>query len=93
MASTATEHPLIRVYKMMERLGIDSSGGVVPRWSLMYATAWRRCKSCPSRRACRNWLDSRPGSMSFAPPFCPIGEILSELQLRQLKRTASAAAG
>jgi hypothetical protein len=70
MVSTATEHPLICVYKMMEGLGIDPSGGVVPRLSLVYAAARHRCKSCLSKRACRDWLDSRPSSVSFAPPLC-----------------------
>jgi len=78
---------------MMEHLGIDPSGGVVPGLSMLYATALRRCKPCASTRACRDWLDSTPGSASFAPPFCPIGDILSELQFRQLKRTVSVAGG
>jgi hypothetical protein len=89
MASTANDHRLICVSKMMERLGIDASGGVVPRLSLLYATAFHRCESCPSARACRDWLDSTPDSVSFAPPFCVIGDILSELQFRHLKRTVS----
>jgi hypothetical protein len=84
--STATDHRLICVSKMMERLGIDPSGGVVPRLSLLYTTALHRCKTCPSTRACRDWLDSAPRSMSFAPSFCPIRDILFELQFRQLKR-------
>jgi Family of unknown function (DUF6455) len=84
--STATDHRPICVSNMMERLGIDPSGGVVPRLSLLYTTALHRCKTCPSTRACRDWLDSAPRSVSFAPPFCPIRDILFELQFRQLKR-------
>ena len=87
--STASDHRSICVSEMMERLGIDPSGGVVRRLSLLYATALHRCKSCPSTRACRDWLDSTPSSVSFAPPFCPIGDILFELQFRQLKRGAA----
>ena len=84
--STATDHRSICVSEMMGRLGVDPSGGVVPRLSLLYATALHRCKTCPSTRACRDWLDSAPGSASLAPPFCLIGDILAELQFRQLKR-------
>ena len=87
--SIATDHRSICVSKMMERLGIDPSGGVVPRLSLLYATAQHRCKSCPLTRACRDWLDSTPGSVNFAPPFCLIGDILSELQFGQLKCRAA----
>jgi Family of unknown function (DUF6455) len=92
---SASLQPSIRpiyVSKMMERLGIDPSGGVVPQLSLLYATAFHHCESCPSTQACRDWLDWPLGSASFAPPFCPIGDILSELQFRQVKRTASVAA-
>jgi Family of unknown function (DUF6455) len=84
---------LSRVSEIMERLGIDPSGGVVPALSLLYATALYQCKTCPSMRACADWTDSAPGSASFAPPFCPVRDILSELQFRQLKRTVSSRAG
>jgi Family of unknown function (DUF6455) len=70
--------------RMMERLGIDPSGGVVPRLSLLYATASHRCESCPSKRGCGDWLDWAPESVSFAPPFCRNGDILAELQFRNL---------
>jgi uncharacterized protein DUF6455 len=83
MMSAATEYRLTDVSEMMERLGIDPNGGVVPRLSLLYATASHRCGSCPSRRACRDWLDRIPGSVSLAPQFCQIGDILAELQFHQ----------
>lgn len=84
MRLPATEHRPIYIFKMMERLGIEPSGGVVPRLSLLYATASRRCESCPSTRICREWLDSAPASVSFAPAFCGSSDILSELQLRNI---------
>lgn len=87
-ASTATERQSTYISKMMEHLGIDPSAGVVPQLSLLYATALHRCESCPSTRACRDWLDSAPSSVSLAPPFCRIGDILSELQFRGLNRRA-----
>jgi Family of unknown function (DUF6455) len=63
-ALTATEHRPLCVSRMMERLSIDLSGRVVPRLSLLYATALHRCKSCPSTQACCDWFDSVPGSVS-----------------------------
>jgi len=90
-ALTANEHRSVCVSNMMERLGLDPGGGVLRQLSLLYATALHRCESCPSTRACRGWLDSAPRSVSFAPPFCLIGDIVSELQFRQLKRTVSVA--
>jgi hypothetical protein len=83
MASAATEHRLTGVSEMMGRLGIDPNGGVVPRLSLLYTTASRRCESCPSARACRDWLNRIPDSVSLAPQFCQIGDILAELQFHQ----------
>jgi hypothetical protein len=36
----------IYVYEMMGRLGIDPAEGVVPRLSMAYMTAVRRCQAC-----------------------------------------------
>ena len=52
------ERQSIFLGEMMERLGIDPAGGVVPRLSLTYLTAFHRCHSCPSKQTCRAWLDS-----------------------------------
>jgi hypothetical protein len=72
--------------EMMARLGIERGGGVVPRLSLKYAIAFRHCKACPSKQACREWLDSMPTSVAFAPRFCPIADIFFELQVNQLSQ-------
>jgi Family of unknown function (DUF6455) len=88
MLSAAAQRRPLHAFEMMERLGIDPSGGVVPRLSLLYATALRRCKSCPSTRLCRDWLDCASVAESLAPPFCPIGDILSELQFDQPRMRA-----
>jgi hypothetical protein len=61
----------------------DHTGGVLPKFSLSYATALHRCESCPSKCACRKWLDRMPDSVSFAPPFCPNVDIFFELQVDQ----------
>jgi hypothetical protein len=70
--------------EMMERLGLDPAEGVVPHFSLSYATALRRCAACPSRQACGAWLDRMPASVSSAPHFCPNADILFELQFDHL---------
>jgi len=69
--------------EMMERVGVEPAGGVLPRYSLIYATALHRCQACPSKGACQEWLDSMPMSVSFAPQFCPNADILFELQVEQ----------
>jgi len=68
---------------MMKRVGVDPAGGVVAHSGLTYLTALHRCQSCPSKQDCRAWLDSVPMSMSFAPRFCPNGDLLFELQVDQ----------
>jgi hypothetical protein len=73
-------HPLYLI-ELMERLGIEPSEGVIARLSLSYATAVRRCEACPSKQECRDWLDSAPQSVPFAPRFCPNNDILFELQV------------
>jgi hypothetical protein len=84
MVLPATKGRPVYVFKMMERMGIEPGGGVVPRLSLLYATASDRCESCHSKRVCRDWLDCAPASVSFAPPFCANSDILCELQFRNM---------
>ena len=83
MVSSATGHHSAYLDEMMERLGVEPAGGVVPRWSLSYATALHRCQGCRSKAACQEWLDSMPMSVSLAPNFCPNADILFELQVEQ----------
>jgi hypothetical protein len=71
------------LYEMMQRLGIEPGEGVLPRLSMAYMTAYRRCQTCPAKEACRDWLDSMPQSMSVAPTFCPNTDILFELRINQ----------
>lgn len=66
---------------MMQRLGIEAGGGIFPRWSLSYATAFHRCEACASKQACRDWLDRMPAQVAFAPRFCPNADIFFELQI------------
>jgi hypothetical protein len=71
------------LYDMMKRLGIEPSEGVIPRLSLAYMTAIHRCQTCPTKEACREWLDSMPHSVGTAPSFCPNDDILFELRINQ----------
>ena len=80
MPAIQTRQPIYMV-ELMERLGIDPGEGVVPRLGLSFATAFRRCEACPSKQTCREWLDSMPQSVSFAPAFCPNADIMFELQV------------
>ena len=90
-APAACERRQTYIREMMERLGIEPGGGVVPRLGLSYTTAFHRCEACPSKQACREWLDSMPRSVTFAPRFCPDADILFELEVNQpgLNRTRS----
>ncbi len=80
-APAIREHLPIYICEMMERLGIERGGGVVPRLSLSYATALHRCDACPAKEACRDWLDSLPASVPLPPRFCPNADIFFELQV------------
>jgi Family of unknown function (DUF6455) len=78
------EHRPIQVHEMMARLGIEPSESVVPRLSLLHATAVHRCEACSNKQACRDWLDRMPAFVSLAPHFCPDADILFELRFDQL---------
>ena len=80
--SACERHPTY-IREMMERLGIEPGGGAAPSLGLSYATAFHRCEACPSKQACREWLDSMPRSVTFAPRFCPNADILFELEVNQ----------
>ena len=82
MAAPTPEYSL-HIYAMMARLGIEPNAGVLPRFSLRHATAFRRCKQCRSKKACQDWLDYAPAMVNFAPDFCVNAEILFELQCDQ----------
>ena len=82
-ASIARKRRPIYICEMMERLSIEPGGGVISRLGLSYATAFHRCESCPSKQACRDWLDSMPASVVFTPRFCPNADIFFELQADQ----------
>lgn len=69
------------IYEMMDRLGIEPTGGVIPRLSLSYATAFRRCSACPCKQTCREWLNAVEGSVLCPPPYCPNSDIFLELQI------------
>jgi hypothetical protein len=73
----------MHIYEMMARLGIEPDAGVLPRLSLQYATAFRQCAACRSKRACQDWLDYAPSMVNFAPSFCRNADILFELQYDQ----------
>jgi len=77
-APTARERQPIYMCEMMERLGLEPGGGVVALLGLSYATALRSCEACPSKEACRDWLDSMPASMG-----CPNADIFFELEVDQ----------
>jgi hypothetical protein len=82
-ASVIRERQPTHLCEMMQRLAIEPGGGVVPRLGLSYATALRRCEACSSKQACRQWLDSMPALVVFAPRFCPNADIFFELRVDQ----------
>ena len=70
MAALTAQACPSHMVRMMQRLGLEPGGGVVPHLSLSYITAYHRCEACPCKQACREWLDSAPASVLLAPRFC-----------------------
>ena len=79
----------MHIYEMMARLGIEPAAGVLPRLSLRYVTAVRRCENCHSTKACRDWLDYAPARVNFAPDFCRNADILFDLQCDEVGTVGS----
>jgi hypothetical protein len=84
MASDKRDDKLACINDMMERLGIEVGGGILPRHSLSYAAARQRCEQSQAPNACREWLETAAEALNFAPKCCPNGNILFELQFDQL---------
>jgi hypothetical protein len=82
-AITARELRPNHMVRMMQRLGIEPGGGVIPHLSLSYIAAFHRCEACPQKQACRDWLDSAPASATLAPRFCSNADFFFELQVDQ----------
>ena len=79
------EAPLL-IAQMMERIGVDPAGGVLPQYSLRYAAARRNCAACKSKPACLKWLDTHAVAY-LAPMFCPNADVFFELQYDQHRVT------
>jgi hypothetical protein len=77
------EHQPSNIGRMMAHLGIDPGGSVLPRPGLLYATALQRCGACPSKKACREWLNQSVAEVNSPPRFCPSADIFFELQFNQ----------
>ena len=71
MAALTAQACPSHMVRMMQRLGLEPGGGVVPHLSLSHIAAFHRCEACPCKQACRDWLDSAPASVLLAPRFCP----------------------
>lgn len=87
METMATHEHSVFLDEMMAKLGIglgtELGAEALPRVTLRYPTAFHRCEACPSKSACRQWLDRASGAASFAPRFCGNADILFELQCDQ----------
>jgi len=80
---TEAGEPLL-IGEMMERLGVEPAGGVLPEYALRYAAAEHSCAACASKPACAKWLAAHEVA-AFAPDFCPNGDTFFELQYDQHK--------
>ena len=88
-APVSHEHQNICIFNMMERLGIDPSGGVLPQLGLRYATAFHRCDACPSKQACLEWLERTPAEPALPPRFCQNADLFLELLLDPAARRSN----
>src|SRR5450631_1927340 len=85
LVGASREHQPSNIGRMMAHLGIDPGGSVLPRPGLLYATALQRCGACPSKKACREWLNQSVAEVNSPPRFCPSADIFFELQFNQAR--------
>ena len=71
----------VNIGRMMERLGIDPAYGVLPRYGVIFSSAWRTCRRCAASAECTKWLAETRASAVGPPRFCPNADLLWELLL------------
>ena len=77
----------VKLFDMMDQLGMEPAGAPVPRFGHMLASAYHTCQSCQSVEECREWLAAAAGSKSHAAPeFCLNTELLAEFLFEPLMR-------
>ena len=81
-SSDRSNHP-INVFEMMERLGIEGGGGVLPGLGLAYASALRTCHQCERGEACHEWLKVMSTMLRSPPKFCPNADLFCQLTFEQ----------
>ena len=69
----------VNIGRMMERLGIDPAYGVLPRYGVIFSSAWRTCRRCAGSAECTKWLAETRASAVGPPRFCPNADLLWEL--------------
>ena len=82
--SCKNEKKAIYLWEMMKRAGINPGAGILPRFSVSYASAQHGCQECRVKDRCRAWLNATPADVFLPPRFCPNADILFELQVDQV---------
>ncbi len=79
--------PDVKLFDMMEHLGMEPAGAPVPRFGHMLASAYHTCKTCQSVEECRGWLANAGNqTCNAAPEFCLNNELLAEFLFEPLMR-------
>lgn len=77
--------PDVKLFDMMDQLGLKQTGAPVPRFGHMLASAYHTCKTCQSVDECREWLAHAANSKcNVAPAFCLNSELLAEFLFEPL---------
>ncbi len=79
--------PDVKLFAMMNKLGLEPVGAPVPRFGYMLASAYHACKTCQSVEACHEWLANAANSKrNVAPAFCLNNELLAEFLFEPVMR-------
>ena len=56
----------VKLFDMMDQLGMEPAGAPVPRFGHMLASAYHTCQSCQSVEECREWLAAAAAEVEVA---------------------------
>ena len=79
MTSDVKPHGPTLLSQMLDCLGVDLGGSVVPRLGSVLISAFYACQSCDAAESCRDWLAHLSADHATPPDFCINQDILAEV--------------
>ena len=79
MIADVKSHGPMLLSQMLDCLGVDLGGSVVPRLGSVLISVFYACQSCDAAESCSDWLAHPSADHATPPKFCINQDILAEV--------------